>query len=212
MPPGEGAGRIAIPTAMLSPKVILFNAAAAALIVTWIKVAPGLLERSVPKIAPAAPASRVVPEFALPDHRGERVSRADLLGKVWVANFIFSSCPGPCLDLTKRMRAIDEALADVEALRIVTFSIDEKLDTPAALAAYAARVQAGPRWHFLTGQRAITARVANEGFRFELSSDPGNFAHSDHVVVVDKTGTTRGTFDGHAPDLVQDVRRLVETL
>jgi protein SCO1/2 len=149
------------------------------LVVAWVKIAPRLMQSTpAPRSETAQPAPRPVPDFTLSDQRGEPVTRASLLGKVWVADFIFSSCPGACLEMTKRMSEIDRILPPGDNVRLVTFSIDPRNDTPAALAAYAKTNAAGPRWLFLTGERPVTARVANDGFLFPLSTDPADFAHS----------------------------------
>lgn len=192
-------------------KIILIYAAAIGVIAAFFAYVPGLVNVETPVVV-KAPEPRAVPDFTLTDQRGQPVSRADLKGKIWIANFIFSACPGPCLDLTKRMRALDEALRDVEGVRLVSFSIDPTNDTPEVMANYAGRVEAGPRWFFLTGERAITSRVAREGFNFPLSSDPSNFEHSDSIVVVDKEGTARGWFDAYAATFTEDVRKLVQSL
>lgn len=192
-------------------KITLIYAIAVAAIVAFFAIVPRLVRAPEPPSV-AAQAPRAVPDFTLTDQRGNPVSRADLGGKVWIANFIFSSCPGPCLDLTRRMRALDEALAGNDAVRLVSFSIDQTNDTPEALAAYAQRVEASGRWYFLTGPRAVTARVASEGFQFPLSPDPTNFEHSDSIVVVDRTGQVRGWFDAYASNFAEDVKKLVNSL
>ena len=93
-------------------KIYLLGGALALLVTAWVVDAPKLLERAAPdnpKTSLTLP-PREVPEFQLTSHRGEEIKLVDLRGKVWVANFIFSSCPGPCKDLTRRLRQIDEAL------------------------------------------------------------------------------------------------------
>ena len=214
----------------MSKHLFLMYLAIGGLIVAWVNFAPRLIQRppsahapslaefpskfrdSIPPAAPAAPDPRPVPGFSLTDQRGQPVTRESLLGKVWVADFIFSSCPGACLEMTKHMGSIKSALPAGDDVRAVTFSIDPKNDTPSKLAAYAERNGASPRWIFLTGDRAVTARVANEGFLFPLSSDPASFEHSERIAVVDKTGTVRGWFDSGASDLVPSVTALVAKL
>jgi protein SCO1/2 len=110
------------------------------------------------------------------------------------------------------MRSIQEALADRPEVDLVSFSIDPANDTPAKLAEYAQQVGAGPKWHFLTGERAITARVANDGFLFALSPDASNFDHSDRIALVDAQGMVRGWFDSYSPKLVEEVRSLMRSL
>jgi protein SCO1/2 len=198
---------------MIKPGIAFLYIAAAAGIVAWVKVAPKLLEGRPPiTAAPTSPAPRTVPDFTLTDQRGQSVTKASLSGRIWLANFIFSSCPGPCLDLTKHMRDLQEVFASRERLVLVSFSIDPANDTLEKLAAYANQVGAGPRWLFLTGQRATTARIAKDGFLFPLSADPSSFDHSERIAVVDARGMVRGWFDSHSPELIASVSKLVEKL
>lgn len=198
---------------MTKLRIVLIYLGVAIAIAAWIKVAPGLMNPPAHSSAlTAQPSPRPVPDFKLTDQRGAAVTRESLTGQVWLANFIFSSCPGPCLDLTKRMRSLQDALASRGDVSFVSFSIDPQHDTPAQLADYAQKQAAGPRWYFLTGDRATTARVANDGFLFPLSPDVTNFAHSERIAVVDRQGVVRGWFDSHSEQLVDEVVRLVQTL
>lgn len=201
---------------MKKPLLILLYGGIAVFAVAWFKVTSALVERGAPvERPPSAPASlppRKLPDFQLTDQRGQPVPLADLKGKVWVANFFFSSCPGPCLDLTRRVREIDQALGSRDDVRLVSFSIDPKNDTPEALAAYAQKNGASSRWLFLTGERPITAKVGGEGFLLALSPDPAEFTHSDKLVVVDREGNARVWIDSHAPDAVAQVSKAVNEL
>lgn len=195
-------------------KIYLLGGALALLVTAWVVDAPKLLERAAPdnpKTSLTLP-PREVPEFQLTSHRGEEIKLVDLRGKVWVANFIFSSCPGPCKDLTRRLRQIDEALGTRADVRIVSFSIDPKTDTPQTLAKYAGEYGASERWLFLTGPRALTTKLANEGFLLALTNDPEDFTHSDKIVVVDREGRARFWIDSHAKDAVAQTVKAVEAL
>src|SRR5690348_7472480 len=93
-----------------------------------------------------------VPQFNLVAENGEPFDAASLTGHVWVANFVFTKCTGPCPTMTRRMRQIQ---AQSQSVRLVSFSVDPANDTPSALAAYAKNFSPDfARWHFLTGEQA----------------------------------------------------------
>jgi len=145
------------------------------------------------------------PEFALTERSGKTITREELKGKVWVASFVFTRCPGPCPQVTATMARLQKELdlKNTPGLRLVTFTVDPERDTPNDLTDYANRYQADPeRWLFLTGKsEAELHKLLVEGFKVTAqrskSAKPGDeFDHSTRLAVVDKQGTIRGYFDG----------------
>src|ERR1035441_8331082 len=107
-----------------------------------------------------------IADFALTNQNGRAVSLADLRGRVWVADIIFTRCPGPCLKMTKQMKALQDALPPDSATKLVTLTTDADFDTPPVLKAYAERFQADPRrWTFLTGTKQEVAKLAIESLK-----------------------------------------------
>lgn len=107
-----------------------------------------------------------VPDFALTDRSGQRVTRGDLLGKVWIANFVYTECTDTCPLQSANMARLQADFAGEPDLRLVSISVDPEHDTPEVLAEYAARFRADPeRWLFLTGPKDAIYRLAIEGFR-----------------------------------------------
>jgi cytochrome oxidase Cu insertion factor (SCO1/SenC/PrrC family) len=107
-----------------------------------------------------------VPDFTLIDQNGRPLQKAELAGKIWIANFIFANCPDECPLMTAEMARLQADLADVLELRLVSITVDPEHDTPLILSQYAARFQADPeRWFFLTGDKGTIYRLAREGFR-----------------------------------------------
>src|SRR5437870_2233818 len=95
-----------------------------------------------------------VADFALTERSGQTVRRADLLGKTWVAAFIFTRCAGPCSQVTGAMAHLQHDLAGIKGVVLVSFTVDPEFDRPAVLRSYADRFQADPRdWLFLTGKQ-----------------------------------------------------------
>jgi protein SCO1 len=145
------------------------------------------------------------PEFALTERSGTTVTRDDLKGKVWVASFVFTRCPGPCPQVSATMARLQKELdlKNAPDLRLVTFTVDPERDTPNELKGYANRYQADPeKWLFLTGpSEAELHKLLVDGFKVTAqrskSAKPGDeFDHSSRLAVVDKAGIIRGYFDG----------------
>ncbi len=113
-----------------------------------------------------------VPSFALIERSGKEITLADLHGRVWVADFIWTRCPDACPLMSAVMGRLQAEFADEAAFRLVSFSIDPTYDTPAVLARYATKYGANPaRWFFLTGDKETIYRLVREGFKLALQ-DP----------------------------------------
>lgn len=168
----------------------------------------------------AAPPSLLrVADFSLTDQDGRSVTASSLEGKIWIADFFFTSCPTICPVLTTQMQNLSRRLGDHgEDLHFVSFSVDPRVDRPPVLRRYADRFGADTRrWSFLTGSEDDMRRVI-EGFRVamgERSERPGggyDIAHDSHFVLVDKTRHLRGYYphDGEGLDrLARDTLHLL---
>jgi protein SCO1/2 len=157
------------------------------------------------------PSYGVIPEFTLTDQSGREFHSTERLkGKVWVANFIFTSCPGPCPRMSGQMRELRDAAKDLD-VRLVSFTIDPARDTPPVLASYGKRFGADPdRWYFLTGTQADLHKLSRHAFM--LGDIDGTLEHSTRFVLLDKDSSIRGFYDSSDPEkmaaLVKDMRAL----
>jgi protein SCO1/2 len=158
-----------------------------------------------------------LPGFLLTDQNGREVRLDDLLGQPWVADFIFTRCPGPCPKLTQKLADLGPQLPP--GVRRVSFTVDPDHDTPEVLRAYAEKFQAAPDWLFLTGPREAMHELVIAGFKLmvQKASVPdhpdGPILHSLRFVLVDQEGRIRGTYlalDGEQSErLVRDAHALV---
>jgi protein SCO1/2 len=100
---------------------------------------------STGQVSPASELRRytTVPPFNLTERSGKTITNKDLMGKIWVADFIFTTCPGPCPLITASMAKLQDAVAHDPQVQLVTFTVDPQNDTPAVLAAYADKFGAG---------------------------------------------------------------------
>src|SRR5256884_8039530 len=106
-----------------------------------------------------------VPTFQLTNQNGQPFGSGQLAGKIWIADFIYTTCPGPCPMISGRMSELQKPLEKSD-VHLVSFSVDPKKDTPAVLRSYAERLQAQPgRWEFLTGPKYAIYKLFHDGFK-----------------------------------------------
>ncbi|MBI4011744.1 MAG: SCO family protein [Candidatus Rokubacteria bacterium] len=161
-----------------------------------------------------------LPDFRLTERSGRAVTRADLAGKVWVANFIYTRCTDSCPLQTAELARLQGELLSDGRVRLVSITVDPEHDTPAVLRRYAERYRADPGgWLFLTGDRAAIYRLARDGFKlgvldpddaagglfrrlgpapaFATHGSKGLVMHSPRLVLVDGRARVRAY---HQPD------------
>ena len=153
--------------------------------------------------AATAPDLGRVPDFFLKaaDARGATVLRgSDLLGRVWIADFIFTRSEGPGPILSANMARLQEKLPG--RVWLVSFTVDPAHDTPPVLRRYAAQLGAQPgRWFFVTGPKPAVRHLILEGLKLPLTEYPQapaatRVTHSTKFLLVDRLGRIRGAYDG----------------
>jgi protein SCO1/2 len=171
----------------------------------------------------ALPVLGTVPEFSLIGSSGKTITQADLAGGIWVADFIFTECPGLCPTLSAQMAKLQNALVTRgdSDVRLVSFSVDPANDTPEVLRAYAGRFHADPsRWWFVTGERVPLYSLIRNGFRLavaerspsEDTDGGGLITHSDRFVLVDRSLQIRAYYHGTEADSLQRMLQDIESL
>lgn len=159
------------------------------------------------------PALFDAPKFQLTDETGKPFGSAQLHGKVWVADFIFTRCQGLRPMMTRHMHDLQTQTASTP-LQLVSVSVDPTYDTPAVLTQYAHKNHADlSRWHFLTGSKMATWNLS-KGLKVAVEPDPGGQVfHSDRFLLVDGYGQVRGDFDstdaGYKKKLIAAAKTLI---
>ncbi|MEX0614066.1 MAG: SCO family protein, partial [Pirellulales bacterium] len=143
-------------------------------------------------------------EFQLTERSGEPFCSADMRGRVWVASYFFTTCPGSCTRLNQNIQFLHN-LPELKDVTWVSITCDPDTDTLEALRRYADAWQADPeRWLFCRADLDYTARVAL-GMNLYLSRK----GHQDRVAVIDKAGKIRGMFDATSKSDCQRMHRLL---
>jgi protein SCO1 len=145
-----------------------------------------------------------VSPFSLTNQLGEEVTLEDLRGEVWVANLIFTRCPGPCVQMSQKMSEVQRLLPPGWPVRLVTLSADPEHDQPGVLRNYSGLHQAeAGRWHFLTGSKGEVYDLARKGLKLGVEENVGEdvpleelFIHSTRFILVDGQGRVRQAYEG----------------
>lgn len=178
--------------------------------ILWSRFVNVALEVGVPpkeEYLPPGP----VPDFTLTESRGSKLTRQDLLGKIWVANLMFTSCGDTCPIQSGTMSKLDQALGARDDVRLVSITITPEYDQPPRLREYAERYHASDKWLFLTGDRTVITKLANEGFWLSAGS-PGTVTHSDKFVLIDREGHVRGFYDGLKAETVPVLVKAIDAM
>jgi protein SCO1/2 len=199
----------------LSPLWLLFAALALA-----VPVLPMLLaDRRVD-----LPDLGQLPSFTLTDQDGKPFGPQEVRGKIWVADFIFTSCSDACPRLTARMRSLQDRLDPAERIGLLSITVDPERDTPQKLADYARISGArGALWKFVTGPQHDVERTVVKGFHVAMGRVPVEatdnalraqafeILHGDRLVLVDAKGRLRGYYvadDEGLRRILRDARSL----
>jgi protein SCO1/2 len=160
------------------------------------------IAKSVNRNLPAElPVYSTVPDFRFTDENGNSYGTNELKGKVYIANFMFTSCTTFCPKLLKQVQTVQHRIRGViDRAAIVSFTVDPDTDTSKVLFAKARELQANPVvWRFLTASLADTQKLLVDGFKVpvgnkEIANNIMDVAHSNKFVLVDKEGKIRGYY------------------
>lgn len=167
----------------------------------------------------APPIDLPLPEFELIDHTGAPFTRASMEGSVFVVDFIFTSCPRVCPELTKTMAAFSKRVRGKPGVKFLSISVDPTTDTPERLTAFKDKYgDPEAPWFFVTGDPKVIDETVLRGFKMAMSrgTDGGHgdaaIFHAERFVVIDKKTHLRGVFDATAPGLDGLEKKLDELL
>jgi protein SCO1 len=162
-----------------------------------------------------------IADFDLVSQTGARVTRADLLGQVHVASFIYTRCAGICPAMVTQLSKVQRVLVDEPRARLVSYTATPQVDTPDTLAAFGAERGIDPRhWLLVTGDPeqiyglARTSYFADDGRLSAQVPAAEQFLHTEKALLVDRDGRLRGVYNATLPHeinkLLSDLRALLD--
>lgn len=159
-----------------------------------------------------------IADFAFVNQLGDTISNADLAGKVYVADFFFTSCPTICPIMKKEMLRVYDQFKGEKNFSILSHSIDPTFDTQVVLKDFAEKlgISDASTWNFLTGDQEKLFEIGQTSYLSTAMADqqePGGFLHSGAFILVDQQGRIRGIYDGTKSDqvdrLLADIPKLL---
>ncbi len=175
-------------------------------------------DNSLPVINPDGTEEKphTIPEFSFTNQAGKTVTLDDLKGKIFVANFFFTSCPSTCPPMMEQLTRVQDQFRDNPEFRIISHTVDPKRDTVEALREYGKKygVQKG-FWHLVTGSKKSLYLMARNGYgvaSLEGGNSPAGFVHSSKVMLVDRKQRIRGFYDGTKKEAVDRLINDIEYL
>lgn len=161
---------------------------------------------------------QTIPPFSFVSQDGKTVTEKDYSGKVYLADFFFTTCPSICPKMTGTLELVQEKLKDEPGFAILSHTIDPDHDSVPVLKEYAERHHADPKvWTFVTGDKEAIYTICEESYMSFAKADadePGGYIHSGFLILIDKERHIRGAYDGTRPELAdkiaEDVKILLE--
>jgi protein SCO1 len=159
-----------------------------------------------------------IDDFAFVNQTLDTITPRQLSSSVYVADFFFTSCPSICPKVMKEMLKIYDEVKSIPDVKMVSFTLDPKRDTPDKLKLYADNLGVDhKKWYFLNGDQDKTLELANQYYLLSAFVDataPGGFDHSGKLILVDKDGHIRsfseGTDPSETPKIIRDIHRLLD--
>lgn len=161
--------------------------------------------------AVALPVTGTVPAFSLTDTDQKAFTLTNLQNKVWVVNFMFTTCSGICPVMTRNLVPVYDYFRNDSGVMLVSISVNPENDSPDVLKKYAERYALDTnKWQFLTGERAEIERLAIHGFKVGTVEEP--VFHSNYFILVDRKGQIRGYYDGTDKKKVKELKSAIAVL
>lgn len=163
-----------------------------------------------------------VGNFSFTNQYGETITQNSVKGKVYVAEYFFTTCGTICPKMNEQMQRVQLAFADNNEVRLLSFTVDPLVDKVEQMKRYADGHGAKKgQWHFLTGTKEKLYELARKSFFVLKPAEAANlgdagsdFIHTNNFVLVDRIGRIRGYYDGtskaEVDDLIKDIQRLLE--
>lgn len=156
-----------------------------------------------------------IPDFRFINQDSAIITNSTFAGKVYVADFFFTSCPTICPMMTQQMLRIYKQYETDDRLLLLSHSIDTKHDTVGRLREYANNLEVeSTKWHFVTGEKAAIFEIADDYFNIvvEDASLPGGYDHSGRFTLVDQDGLIRAYCNGTDPAEVDQFMKSINKL
>ncbi len=159
-----------------------------------------------------------ISDFKLYNQDGRMITKKDFEGKIYVADFFFTTCPGICLKMTNNMKVIQDQFINDDEILFLSHSVTPEKDSIAVLKKYADEkgIISSEKWHLATGERKEIYRLGRHDYFADEDlgerKDENDFLHTENFFLVDKKGHIRGIYNGLSLTSIQQLIADIKTL
>ena len=171
----------------------------------------------IPESADAYSEIHTIADFEFTDQNGQKITNQNFIGKIYIADFFFTTCPSICPILAKNMGSLQEMYKEDENILLLSHSVMPWIDSVSKIKEYALEQKViDTKWHLVTGERESIYKIARTSYfadeDFKKSKDESEFIHTENFVLVDQKGRIRGVYNGTLALDVQRLKRHIEIL
>lgn len=154
-----------------------------------------------------------IADFSLTNQNGKTITQADYAGKIYIADFFFTTCPTICPIMTKNMAAVQSKIIDDPEVLLLSHSVTPERDSVPQLKKYA--LEKGvidAKWNLVTGPKKDIYELARKSYlavKTDGDGGPFDMIHTENFILVDKEKRIRGFYDGTKEE---DIEQLLEDL
>ena len=158
-----------------------------------------------------------IPKFQLINQNGDTITNNDYTGKIYIADFFFTTCPGICPKLTKHMKILDDLYSNNDQIKFLSHTVMPWHDSVSVLNEYGKRYDIeSEKWNLVTGEKEEIYRVARDGYfadnSFKAQESVNEFIHTENFYLIDKNGKIRGVYNGTLEIEIERLKRHIITL
>ncbi len=150
-----------------------------------------------------------IANFSLTNQNGRTITQKDYKGKIFVADFFFTTCPSICPIMTKNMAYIQEQIMDDDEVLLLSHSVTPLKDSVPQLKKYAIEKGVVDRkWNLVTGDKKQIYELARKSYFAVLNEGDGgpfDMIHTENFILIDKEGRIRGTYDGTKMEEIEEL-------
>jgi len=155
-----------------------------------------------------------IDHFSFINQNEDRISKTDLIGKIHVANFMFTSCGSICPNMTSNLKLVSRQFKNDNTVKLLSYTVTPWIDDPQKLKEYKQTYEIeNQNWHFLTGKKSKIYALARKSYFAEeelgFTKDSADFLHTEHFLLVDPSLRIRGIYNG---TLALEMEQLIDDI
>ena len=164
------------------------------------------------------PVLNYVQNFSFTDQDGKQLTQKNIEGKVYVAEYFFTTCKGICPKMNANMKTVYDKFKNESDFAIISHTCMPETDSVPLMKAYSQKMGAdSSNWHFVTGSKDSLYKMARESYLLDNEKNNSmnikdQFIHTQFFALVDKEGRVRGVYDGLKNDELEKLARDIKDL